>query len=175
MVLRSSKLWELPTSDGRDVENLENWFLANPGAINPPESSFIEKTADLMSIVPKVKSPLRRAQERVSNFDLSPLFKFSPAGDVYDPETVRYHSDKRIERFITATIIAVGFLMLIAPLWIIVFVSGDLQRLGVITAFVALFLCLLSSVTVAKPFETLAATAAYTAVLMVFMQSGSSD
>lgn len=89
MVLRSSKLWELPTSDERDVENLENWFVANPGAINLPECSFIEKTDDLMSIVPKSKSPLRRALEKVSDFDLSPVFKLSP---------VRYHRRSVVSR-----------------------------------------------------------------------------
>ena len=63
--------------------------------------------------------------------------------------------------------------MLIGPLW-------WLQRtihswspeglLGVITGFIGLFTFLLGTVTVAQPFEVLAATAAYAAVLMVFLQ-----
>jgi hypothetical protein len=51
--------------------------------------------------------------------------------------------------------------MLIAPLWILNYVSGPSARLEIITAFVVVFLCLIQSVTIAKPFETLAATAAY--------------
>ncbi|KAK2058304.1 hypothetical protein LY76DRAFT_545012 [Colletotrichum caudatum] len=169
-VLRCSQLCSLPKAEGRDIESIENWFLANPGAIGQSESSFISHKEDLVSIVPKIKSPLRRALERVSGFDLSPLFSMRPSGDFYDPELTRYYNDRKIEKFITAIVVTTGFLMLVAPLWILVFVAGELERLGVISAFVALFLALVSTVTVAKPFDTLAATAAYTAVLMVFMQ-----
>lgn len=50
--------------------------------------------------------------------------------------------------------------------------TNNTKRLGVITAFILLFTSLLASATVAKPFEVLAATAAYSAVLMVFLQIG---
>ncbi|OHE97578.1 hypothetical protein CORC01_07193 [Colletotrichum orchidophilum] len=83
-----------------------------------------------------------------------------PSGDFYDSELVRYHKDRKVEKAITAIVIAAGFLMLVAPMWILVFVSGALERLGVITALAAFFLALVSTVTVATPFETLAATAA---------------
>ena len=43
-------------------------------------------------------------------------------------------------------------------------------RLGVITLFIAIFTGLLSLITVAKPFEVLGATAAYSAVLMIYLQ-----
>ena len=67
--------------------------------------------------------------------------------------------------------------LLIGPLWILQHLSAtepsNLQvRLGVITGFIALFTILTSLFTVAKTFEILAATAAYGAVLMVFMQFG---
>lgn len=53
-----------------------------------------------------------------------------------------------------------GLAMLIGPLWILDSISNDSKkRLGVITAFVVAFTVLLSSVTVAKHFEVLAATA----------------
>lgn len=68
--------------------------------------------------------------------------------------------------------------MIIAPLWLLQYVSTSepalRTRLGVITGFIGGFTILLSIVTVAKPFEVLAATAAYGALLMVFMQLGSS-
>ncbi|KAH9224690.1 hypothetical protein DL95DRAFT_254615, partial [Leptodontidium sp. 2 PMI_412] len=49
---------------------------------------------------------------------------------------------------------------------------SSVLKLAVITVFVVVFLGLVSYATVAKPFETLAATAAYSAVLMVFLQLG---
>jgi hypothetical protein len=50
--------------------------------------------------------------------------------------------------------------MLIVPLWVLEFVPEQKFRLVIITVFMALFLGLVSAVTVAKPFESLAATAA---------------
>jgi len=51
-------------------------------------------------------------------------------------------------------------LMLIAPMWILQAWDDVKRKLAVITAFIVLFLGLFSSMTDAKPFETLAATAA---------------
>ena len=63
--------------------------------------------------------------------------------------------------------------MLVGPLWWLQHLSAQDNmeyRLAVITGFLVLFTILLSILTVARPFEVLAATAAYAAVLMVFMQ-----
>lgn len=63
--------------------------------------------------------------------------------------------------------------MLVGPLWWLQHLSvhNDLKiLLGVITGFLVFFTILISILTVARPFEVLAATAAYGAVLMVFMQ-----
>ncbi|KAF2107349.1 hypothetical protein BDV96DRAFT_506545, partial [Lophiotrema nucula] len=63
-----------------------------------------------------------------------------------------------------------GMIMLIAPLWILAFVDHIVNRLAVITTFLVFFLCLVTFTTAAKPFESLGATAAYAAVLVVFPQ-----
>jgi hypothetical protein len=48
-------------------------------------------------------------------------------------------------------------------------------KLGVITAFIVTFFALAVLAPTAKVFETLAATAVYSAVLMVFLQLGSGN
>ena len=50
--------------------------------------------------------------------------------------------------------------MLIGPLWILDAVGTRRAQLEVISVFIVVFLVLVSSITVAKPFESLAATAA---------------
>lgn len=50
--------------------------------------------------------------------------------------------------------------MLLTPMWILQALHNDNAKLAVITAFVVVFLGLVAYATVAKPFETLAATAA---------------
>lgn len=91
-------------------------------------------------------------------------------------QTTVYNKDRLLDKIMTVFTIIVGLAMLIGPLWILQHLStepSNLQvRLGVITGFVALFTILTSLFTVAKAFEVLAATAAYGAVLMVFMQFG---
>lgn len=60
--------------------------------------------------------------------------------------------------------------MLLAPMWWLEFVSGSKKRLAIITAFLVVFILAMATATVNRPFEVVAATAAYAAVLMVFMQ-----
>lgn len=75
-----------------------------------------------------------------------------PSLVLWDEEAVRSFFDK-------ATMV-VGLGMVIGPLWVLEFVSGPLQRLGVITAFVLVFLLLLSVATTGRPIERLAGVAA---------------
>jgi hypothetical protein len=85
---------------------------------------------------------------------------------------LHYSCDDRIDMYLGVTIVVLGSSMLIAPLWTLAYTEGMKQRLGVITGFIVLFLGLVSFTTIAKPFESLAAAAAYSAVLAVFLQSG---
>ena len=77
-----------------------------------------------------------------------------------------------MDKFVTCITIALGLAMLIGPLWLLQHFTT--ARLVIITVFLVVFTLLLTIITVAKPFETLAASAAYGAVLMVFMQLGGS-
>ncbi|KAI0376858.1 hypothetical protein F5Y04DRAFT_197205 [Hypomontagnella monticulosa] len=65
--------------------------------------------------------------------------------------------------------------MLIAPLWILQYLESPTYKLVVITLFVFTFLLTLSFAMAARPFEALGATAAYAAVLTVFLQFGVSS
>jgi preprotein translocase subunit SecD len=59
----------------------------------------------------------------------------------------------------------------VGPLWILAEVSNPMHRLGIITGFIALFFVLVKVATRARIFDALAAAAAYSAVLMVFLQA----
>jgi hypothetical protein len=71
----------------------------------------------------------------------------------------------------------VGLGMLIAPLWILVKIGQNEAsvKLGVITVFIVVFFLLVSIATMARVFDALAATTAYAAVLMIFLQLGGSN
>jgi hypothetical protein len=108
-------------------------------------------------MVPKNKTPLRCLLERSSHFRLARLWRKAPkiAG-----ENIHYASDQRIEFFVNVIMTFMGLIMLILPLWVLAFVDRTTYRLAIITTFLALFLCMVSFATVAKPFESLGATAA---------------
>lgn len=84
--------------------------------------------------------------------------------------TTVYSSDEKFESFTTTSIIVIGLVMLLAPMWWLEFTSTSTVRLGIITGFICAFISIMSVATTNRPFEVVAATAAYAAVLMVFMQ-----
>lgn len=94
----------------------------------------------------------------------------------FERETTVYNRESMFDKIITCVTILAGLCMLIGPLWWLQQLSAHQPnlkaRLGVITGLLVVFTVLLSISTAAKPFEVLAATAAYAAVLMVFMQLG---
>jgi hypothetical protein len=62
--------------------------------------------------------------------------------------------------------------MLLGPMWWLNFVTNNTMRLGTITGFVLLSMVIMSMATVNRPFEVVAATVAYTAVLTGIMKLG---
>jgi hypothetical protein len=89
-----------------------------------------------------------------------------------DSKSTVYSSDEKFERFTTRSIIIIGLIALLTPMWWLEFVSASKARLGIITSFICAFIFVMSVATHNRPFEVVAATAAYAAVLMVFMQIG---
>ena len=171
LILQHSQIRARPQVPKKDLCSLENWFYNNGNAILAEEMDYIKHHSDLFSLVPTPKSPLRSLLERSSHFRLLRLWQQNEVDhSARQDENVHYISDRKIDSFIATFIISLGLIMLIAPLWILAFLGGLVQRLGVISAFIVLFVALVSITTVAKPFESLAAAAAYSAVLMVFLQ-----
>lgn len=65
-----------------------------------------------------------------------------------------------MDGFASLFIVAVGAVMLLAPLWILHALSDSKKKLIVITVFNFVFLIILSFAMVAKPLQALGATAA---------------
>jgi hypothetical protein len=84
-----------------------------------------------------------------------------------------WQNDGRVETLSGTIVALVGLGMLLGPLWVLqVFrASPGTVRLGIITGFISLFFVLVAVATTARIFDALAAAAAYSAVLMVFLQN----
>ncbi|KAK7927862.1 phytase [Apiospora marii] len=150
LVLQQSSLRRYRTAPQRDVKNIKNWHY-NHGyqAIAADERQYTQHTGDLISIAEKDKTPLRQFIDNVA-----------------------YYSDKRINNFTSMTIVFIGITMLLTLIWILQALHSATPKLIVITIFILAFLVTLSYAMVTKPFEALGSTAAYAAVLMVFLQVG---
>lgn len=116
-----------------------------------------------MSLVVKTKTPFRRALERSTHFRTWGLWKKDHSelpNDRYSSELEYIASDERIDKVIATSIVVAGLAMLIAPIWILEYVDPVAIKLGVISAFLVIFVLLLGFATTARSFETVAAAAA---------------
>ncbi|ENH75749.1 hypothetical protein FOC1_g10003911 [Fusarium oxysporum f. sp. cubense race 1] len=147
----------------------------NPGAIMESESAFLTHNDELISIW-KEKPPLRRVFEQyfVSSYgEVMGLFKKDARRmESHDRATTYIYSDAAIDNFAFVVMLATTLVMLIAPMWILQNLSSANGKLGVITAFAIVWLGLVSYAANGRPFEKLAVTAGYLAVLVVFLQFG---
>lgn len=142
------------------IRNVRNWLSTHVGAIDEDESGFIKHEADVFNVVTRERTPLRAFLEKFDRFRKSKVFQRAPEAYGYSSKTTIYQSDEKIDTFVNGFIGVFGLLMLITPLWILFYTPSTKYQLVVITIFITLFLGSVQSFTVARPFETLAATAA---------------
>ncbi|KAF2026143.1 hypothetical protein EK21DRAFT_92684 [Setomelanomma holmii] len=164
-----SKVRARPRAEKRQVDNVVNWL--DRGAIVEEEADFANHASDLISINARTRTPLGRWLEGCRKPHLWRIFreKDRPGLHVKAASTV-YSSNQKFDRLTSRTIIVLGLVMLLAPMWWLEFVSSSNIRLGIITGFLCVFISIMSTATINQPFQVVAATAAYAAVLMVFMQ-----
>lgn len=161
-VLQQSKLRRYPEAPHRDIRSMRNWHH-NHGyaAIAPEEQEYLQHDKDLICLVQKDKTPLRRLIDTSLTIRTLPMWKHKDkAAANYDAEHVSYYSDARMDKTASIVIVAVGIVMLITPIWVLQAMDGLKAKLGVITVFVLIFLLTLSFAMASKPFEALGATAA---------------
>lgn len=150
-----------PSAPHRDIKSIKNWhFNHDNAAISLKEQQYLDHD-DLICVVHADKTPLRRLLDSSLRLRTLGLWK-DKRDDIpsYDAENVGYFSDKRMDRFASAVIVAIGVAMLITPIWILQALGSLPAKLGTITVFVSVFLLVASMVMVSKPLEGLSATAA---------------
>jgi hypothetical protein len=153
----------------------------NPKAIDLEEARFIKCDDDLIGIQPKARSWFRQILEATfvlrtpglrNFFERKPheyqIMKEATMSDV--KREMAWPNDERVEKLSSIIIAFIGLSMLVGPLWWLAFVHGIVHRLAIITGFITIFFILVDVATDAGIFNSLAAAAAYSAVLMVFLQ-----
>jgi hypothetical protein len=161
-MLQQTMLRELPEAPNRNVQSIVNWHYNHDfNAIAPDEQKYLSHREDLFSVVRKSISPIRHLVNSSEKMRTLSLWRHQKDGvPEYDAGQVHYYSDKRIDAFDSALIFFLGSVMLVAPIWILQTLEVLQQKLGVITAFIVMFLAMMSYAIHTKPFEALGATAA---------------
>lgn len=176
LLIQHSALRTHPKVPERNKKSIQNWFYNSQNAILESEAAYISKEHDLIQLVPKPTTPLRRILEKSTAFRLSKFWAKKPPDlpvhNTCGSTTTYYSSDANIDAFIGIIITTAGTVMLIAPLWILEAMESPVYRLGVITCFIVLFLALVAFTMPTNPLGSSAAVAAYSAVLVVFLQIG---
>ncbi|KAK8100282.1 hypothetical protein PG999_010656 [Apiospora kogelbergensis] len=147
-----------PAAPKENLENIRNWLANNNNPIRQEEVEFL-KARDLITLARVPKSLLRRLFERYILSSTSALFGFLAGHQNREGDSIVYGRDEPIDAAAALAIFITAVVMLIAPLWILAVTSSMFARLGIITVFNVLLLAVLTSATLAKPFEILAVSA----------------
>ena len=160
MICRYTKLKRLQDVPATNLTQLANWNHNHPTAIHEEEIQFINAD-DLMVVAKTPKTRLRRLFEQQLVLRTRGLYgTLAPKRKVEGASNwTVYGDDKRVEILGQLAILSTAVVMLVLPMWVLAAMDGLYKKLGIITAFVSIFTTVLSSGTLARPFEVLAATA----------------
>ncbi|KAI1110376.1 hypothetical protein F5Y14DRAFT_429218 [Nemania sp. NC0429] len=173
-LIQQSQLREYVRAPSRDIKSLKTWHANHQNvAIVEEEHSYLGQSQDLVRLRSHEKTPLRNWIDNSLALRTLSIWKKQSRGiPEYEASNISYYSNASMDAFASAVIVFIGASILVTPIWILQAINNLQIKLAIITAFVLVCLLLLSFVMVSKPFEALGATAAYAAVLMVFVQIG---
>ncbi|OCK73232.1 hypothetical protein K432DRAFT_449138 [Lepidopterella palustris CBS 459.81] len=176
---RELNAFQRPSS--RDYRSVRNWFWSE-GALVEAEEEFIRRKEDIISLRigrewagfdGLVERLLRKVECRLIRkiFRTPELRAKSKDKDIY------YYSASRIEKFVGIIITIVIFILLVSPVVAMYRLTSIGKRnstfaaIGVLVVFTMLFSASMSLMTKARRHELFAASAAYCAVLVVFISN----
>jgi hypothetical protein len=152
-----------PPAPKNDITSVRRWLKVNhPEAIAEEETQYIDCEDDLISVRPKLKSPVRRYFESYmwkAGFFPKSIQRQPPDQTIIDGTTL-WCDDEKSEKLVSIFISITGLVMFIVPFWALTRIKSDVSQLGLITGFVIFFYAMLALGTTAKLFESLGAAAA---------------
>ncbi|CAN9108265.1 unnamed protein product [Alternaria alternata] len=170
----------------RDYRNFRTWFYNVKPLTNDSGEEFIMRKEDLVSLRHGrewsgfdgfVESCLRRVHCRLTQ----KMFATKELREKTSDKCTFYYSQSRIERLVGLIITVMIFVLLVLPVVAMYQLTsvGDrnstFDAVGILVVFTLLFSAAMSLVTKAKRHELFGASAAYCAVLVVFISNFNND
>jgi hypothetical protein len=173
LILSHRQLRSSPEAEGYQIMNLKNFFHNigdtdgdGNGPIAPKETEFVNQGGDLVALVQKSKTLLRRGLDKLESWRTLFIFKEKTEKahyyqKWYTSKTTTYQDDAKMDRYLNIIITVIGIGVLLGPLWLLKEQSAETTRLVTISVSLTIFTILLNILTVARTFDSLAAAAAY--------------
>ncbi|KAI4697216.1 uncharacterized protein J4E84_000343 [Alternaria hordeiaustralica] len=170
----------------RDYRSFRTWFWNKKPLSYELEEQFIKRKEDLVSLRHGrewsgfdglIESCIQRVHCRL----VQRIFATKELRDKTNDEHVHYYSQSRIEKLVGLIITLIIFILLVLPVVAMYKLTsvGDrnstFDAVGILVVFTLLFSAAMSLLTKAKRHELFAASAAYCAVLVVFISNFSND
>jgi hypothetical protein len=169
LVASFSKLKAMQTATPRQTGNIDNWFESyGQDAIDPEEQHYKGHQGDLVTMISKPQYPLIALLH--SSRIIRRMFKLKLRSDRIASQSTTYTSTRGLEVLAAMLSLTVGLSMTFASIWWLNFVDDKVFRLAIITASGTLMCLITWAAAGNRPFEILAAFAAYMAVLMIYQQ-----
>ncbi|KAG9526615.1 hypothetical protein KCU93_g5415, partial [Aureobasidium melanogenum] len=177
-LLRMTKLRKLQRPSERDFKSLQLWLEADDGgdsALVAPEHNIWKfSLSEYISL---------------ADFEQRDIFSEMMYGGILDlyhrlwggrkekgpSKLLREYDDKKIDQLSDATSAVVSSLLPTLAILVLYFVKSLLIKIVLVVVFTGLFSCLLSIFTEAIRIEVFSATAAFAAVVVVFVSNGAPD
>ncbi|GAB1310727.1 hypothetical protein MFIFM68171_00937 [Madurella fahalii] len=159
------------------IKCAKTWLHNKNGPIEEKEVRFLE-TEDLVPVASTQKPQIRYLVEQKAWLPMTRWIRLlSRRTRPTDDRPVDHHltvqqDDEDMDVAADVFVFLAAGVMLIMPLWVLAGLEQLTAKLAVITGFVVMCLVTLNWGTLARPSETLAVTAGYSAVLVVFLQIG---
>ncbi|KAH9869038.1 hypothetical protein J1614_008115 [Plenodomus biglobosus] len=170
----------------RDYRSLRRWFYNVKPISYVREAQYIKKKEDLVTLRHGREWALfdgwiEECIRKLPNWVSKPLFTTRELREKSDDECIYYYSPSRIEKLVGLIITVIIFILLVLPVVALYELTSVGKRtstfdaVGILVVFTMLFCAAMSLLTKAKRHELFAASAAYCAVLVVFISNFKND
>ncbi|KAH8655983.1 hypothetical protein BGZ60DRAFT_435101 [Tricladium varicosporioides] len=137
------------------------------------ETQYLNYTEDFMNGMEQRESDTLASivESAMYNLGLKKLFQDKYTQQLTNDKNVIIWSNQRVHAVSRLLVIILNIILLVVPIVLLYLFERTALRFSIIIVFMMLFLCALSLCTRARNLEIFAATAAYAAVLVVFVSN----
>ncbi|KAK3115260.1 hypothetical protein LTR53_005580 [Teratosphaeriaceae sp. CCFEE 6253] len=182
LLLKTRAVHTLQKPAQRDYQSVRNWFESKKPLIQE-EMEYIRRKEDLVTLRDGRESAsfdvlVERCVTGLDKFlsrwcRCKRLFVTEELRQKTDNGLIHYYAPHRVDILVNLIITAIIFILLVVP--VVILYTGQnastspVEAIGILIVFTQLFGCTMSALTTAKRQELFAASAAYCAVLVVFV------